>query len=354
MSVSFYPGPSKVYEQVPAFVKAAHKQGILSVNHRSDPFMRMVKQCQNLLRKKLEIPQDYSIFFTSSATESWEIIAQSLTREQSFHIYNGAFGEKWFRYAKKLRPESTCLSFTPGTLVDPKKMRVPAKAEIICLTQNETSNGTQVTNKVIKAIRNKYPRKLLAIDATSSMAGIYLDFLQADVWYASVQKCFGLPAGLGLMICSPRALAAAEKIGENDHYNSLLFIRENMNKNQTSYTPNVLSIYLLMQVMKMVPGIRKVDERIRDRHRQWMDFLKELPGLRPLIRRRTVQSYTVISLVGKADSISKVKKQLLKAGFIVGNGYGNLSETTFRIANFPALKRKEIKGLQKTLNKILS
>lgn len=354
MNVSFYPGPSKVYEQVPSFVNAAHKQGILSVNHRSEPFMKMVKQCQKLLRKKLEIPQDYSIFFTSSATESWEIIAQSLTREQSFHIYNGSFGEKWFHYTKKLKPKSTALTFDPGAPLNIQKLRVPIKAEVVCLTQNETSNGTQVTNKILSDIRKKYPRKVLAVDVTSSMAGVFLDFNQADLWFASVQKCFGLPAGLGLLVCSPRALAEAKKIGENDHYNSLLFMQENMEKYQTSYTPNVLSIYLLMKVMKTVPGIRKVDEKTQHRHHQWMDFLNDLHGLRPLIRRKTVQSHTVIALAGKADMIAKIKKQLHKAGFIVGNGYGNLKETTLRIANFPAIKDKEIKGLQKGLQKILS
>ena len=57
-----------------------------------------------LLKEKLDIPKDYTIFFTSSATECWEILAQSLIVTRSFHIYNGAFGEKWYDYTLRLKP----------------------------------------------------------------------------------------------------------------------------------------------------------------------------------------------------------------------------------------------------------
>jgi phosphoserine aminotransferase len=57
---------------------------------------------------------------------------------------------------------------------------------------------------------SKIPDALIAVDATSSMAGVELDWQSADIWFASVQKCFGLPAGMAVMVCSPRALQYAE------------------------------------------------------------------------------------------------------------------------------------------------
>ncbi|MEL7002780.1 MAG: aminotransferase class V-fold PLP-dependent enzyme, partial [Bacteroidota bacterium] len=60
------------------YVKEAYNEGILSANHRSQSFMDLYKKTQDLLRAKLNVPEDYFIFFTSSATECWEIIAQSL------------------------------------------------------------------------------------------------------------------------------------------------------------------------------------------------------------------------------------------------------------------------------------
>ncbi|MFC0186242.1 hypothetical protein ACFFJX_28975 [Pseudarcicella hirudinis] len=98
--ITFYPGPSKVYSQIGDYMQDAFKSGILSVNHRSPECVEMVRNTINLLHKKLDIPADYSVYFISSATEAWEIIAQSLVKENSFHVYNGAFGKKWFEYTQ--------------------------------------------------------------------------------------------------------------------------------------------------------------------------------------------------------------------------------------------------------------
>ena len=198
----------------------------------------------------MNIPKDYTVFFTSSATECWEIIAQSVVQEKSFHIYNGAFGQKWFDYSKRLHPEAAAYSFSFNDKIDPKKLVIGQGYGAICLTQNETSNGTQVTNAILRSLKKISSDSLIAVDATSSMAGIKLDFNAADIWFASVQKCFGLPAGLGLLVCSPRAIQLTNKVAERSHYNSITFMSEMMAKWQTPFTPNVLGIYLLMRVLE--------------------------------------------------------------------------------------------------------
>jgi phosphoserine aminotransferase len=71
----------------------------------------------------------------------------------------------------------------------------------------------------------------------SSMAGIQLDFKAADIWFASVQKCFGLPAGPWLTYLFTAGVETIEAIGEKNHYNSLGFMTEMMAKWQTSCTP---------------------------------------------------------------------------------------------------------------------
>jgi phosphoserine aminotransferase len=228
---------------------AAHRKGILSMNHRSDDFMELMKDTVTLLRKRLLVPVDYEIIFATSATECWEMIAQSVVEKQSIHIHNGAFGEKWFEYTKKLKPDAQSIRFDPNSELDPEQLRFDA-GDLICLTQNETSNGTQVDQQIVRAIGKQNPEQLIAVDATSSMAGIALDFGSADLWFASVQKCFGMPAGLAVMICSPRAVARIEKVGERSHYNSLPYVREMMGKYQTNCNPNLLVIYLLIRVLR--------------------------------------------------------------------------------------------------------
>lgn len=328
--ITFYPGPSKVYPQVADYAAEAVRQGIVSLNHRSAGFMDVVKESVRLLHEKLAIPPDYHIAYVSSATECWEIVAQSLTAQTSWHPYQGAFGQKWAEYAHRIRPA------TAGR-----------DADVVCIVQNETSNGTQVSMDTLATYRRDFPDALIAVDAVSSMAGIALDWTLADVWFASVQKCFGLPAGLAVLVYSPRALQRAETIGERDHYNSLLFMHENFARFQTPYTPNGLGIYCLMRVLEQVPPIAVVDAITQQRAADWYTFWNESEsdfGL--LIQDKAIRSSTVIAVEGSEAAISAIKPAARQAGITLGNGYGDWKNTTFRLANFPAITNADIGQLQ--------
>ncbi len=347
--ISFYPGPSRVHDEIPHYVKEAYEEGILSINHRSEEFMKISEKTIQLLKSKLEIPKDYTVFYTTSATECWEIVAQSLVTKASYHLHNGAFGKKWYEYTRRICHGAKSLPFDHNELIDIKKLRLGAEDAVICLTQNETSNGTQVSNEMIHAIKDRYPDHLIAVDATSSMAGIFLDFRSADVWLASVQKCFGLPAGLGLMVCSPAAIRKAKQIGEKKHYNSITFMSEMMEKWQTPFTPNVLNIYLLMRVMDASKSIRDVHAKVEERYGRWMDFFKEKQTIKHFISNEQARSLTVIPVAAKEPLVTAIKSRAKKNGILLGEGYGDWKTTTFRIANFPAIKKSEIKTLKEFL-----
>jgi phosphoserine aminotransferase len=348
--ISFYPGPSRVHDEIPQYVKDAYDDGILSINHRSEEFMKMSEKTIHLLIAKLDIPEDYTVFYTTSATECWEIIAQSVITKSSFHLYNGAFGRKWFEYTRRLRPGAKSFVFDHNESINVKKLRFGKEEGVICVTQNETSNGTQVTNAIIRSIKERYPDQLIAVDATSSMAGIYLDFTAADIWFASVQKCFGLPAGLGLLICSSAAMKRVKKIGEKNHYNSITFMSEMMEKWQTPFTPNVLNIYLLKRVMETTRAIREMHTKIEERYRLWSEFLSDRQSLKHLISNEDVRSFTVIPVQAEEALVTDIKSRAKKNDLLLGEGYGDLKGSTFRIANFPAIKKHEIKTLKKFLS----
>lgn len=325
--ITFYPGPSKVYPQVAEYADEAVRTGIVSMNHRSAGFMTIVQETVRLLHKKLDIPADYHVALVSSATECWEIVAQSLTAHASLHPHSGAFGKKWAEYAYRIKP--------PTSLNE---------ADVLCIVQNETSNGTKVSMDTLAHFRRDFS-SLIAVDAVSSMAGVAFDWSLADVWFASVQKCFGLPAGLAVLIYSPAALKRAEEIGERDHYNSLLFIHENFSKFQTPYTPNGLGIYLLMRVLQQVPGIADVSGHTKQRATDWYAFFEQEMGSSPfnlLIDDSAIRSDTVIAVSGPERDIKAVKAAAQQAGITLGNGYGDWKTTTFRIANFPAITDEEI------------
>lgn len=319
----------------------------MSINHRSEEFMAISKKTITLLREKLVIPKNHKVYFVSSATECWEIIAQSVVEKESIHLHNGAFGEKWSAYTQKLPTIKNIqrISFDREKTLNPDEL-IFKTGDVVCITQNETANGTQVSNKIIRSVKRNNPNHLVAVDATSSMGGIALNFKVADIWFASVQKCFGLPAGLAIMICSPQALERAQSLNRKNHYNSLLFLDDMMQKWQTPCTPNVLTIYLLMRVMEQVNPIEAVDKAIKSRYKKWEAFFDSKgERLKFLIQNKAVRSHTVLAIQASPAWLDKVKLKSKKAGFLLGEGYGALNSTTFRIANFPAIQRKEIARL---------
>ncbi|MET4105081.1 aminotransferase class V-fold PLP-dependent enzyme [Hymenobacter sp. UYP22] len=336
---TFNPGPSQVYPQVRRYLQDAFDEGWLSAPHRGERFVQLMRQTIQELKNKLNVPQDYTVFFMSSATECWEVLTQSLTPTKSLHLYSGAFGEKWFEYAQALRPASTGIRFGLDEVPDVQNLPgLDEQTDLVCVTQNETSNATQLRDGVILNLYNRLPgNALLAVDATSSLAGIQLKYIKADIWYASVQKCFGLPAGLSVMLLSPRAVERLRKVNERSHYNSLTAQYEKMLNFQTTHTPNVLGIYLLSRSLTDRPLIKQVHQHLQDRATKLYDYFDQATQLTPLVSNPETRSTTVIGLQGAPALIDEVKRRALAQGLQLGSGYGSWKPTSLRIANFPAI-----------------
>jgi len=343
--ITFAPGPSKVYDALPKYLQDAYAQGILSANHRSAVFMDLYRETEQLFRDKLQVPADFTLLFTSSATESWEIISQSLVEHSSYHLYSGSFGKKWLEYAQYIIPPTQGHKLGANESIPVDHLQLGSEVDLIAVTQNETANASQVPMSVLKALGARYPEKMIAVDTTSSMGGIALDFSLADVWYSSVQKCFGLPAGLGILLLSGKAKAKVARKGEKGRYNSLSFMLENAASYQTHYTPNVLGIYLLFRVLQDMDPIAKVDTRLRQRMEALEQTISQSTAFQLLVDNPATRSTTVAAISGEEQAIVAIKKAAEKEGMQLGGGYGPLKSSSFRIANFPAITDAEFMRL---------
>jgi phosphoserine aminotransferase len=343
--LSFYPGPSKVHPEALGYIQEAFEQGIVSINHRSERFEKLLEATFQVLHNKWNIPTDYTIYFVSSATEAWEIVTQSLVRKKSTHLYNGAFGKKWAQYAK-----ATAESFEfslDQSLAEVGQQLGPISGDTLCLVQSETSNGTG--QQIRRADFQLAEDTLIAVDATSSMGGIELPWLEADVWLASVQKCIGIPAGLGLLICSPKALARAKELDRANHYNDVLFLETNRRLFQTQMTPNVLGIYLVYRLTQQLPSISETHHATLVKMKIWTDFWDQQSDFSYLIDREELRLPTVLALKGPSEKIQTLHARCQAKGIELGKGYGEWKNSSFRIANFPAHTVEDIETLIKTI-----
>jgi phosphoserine aminotransferase len=349
--LSFYPGPSKVHPEVLGFIQEAFSNGVVSINHRSERFEVLLKDTLQILHEKWNIPQDYTLYFISSATEAWEIVAQSLIKEKSLHLYNGAFGKKWAHYTNQIIPNAHSFEF--GRNEDFKSVTSTLSVkdfDTICLVQSETSNGTGQT--ICRSDFDLHEDAIIAVDATSTMGGINLPWSEADVWFASVQKCMGIPAGLGVLICSPKALERAAQLNKKVHYNDVLLMEENRKLFQTHYTPNVLSIYVLNKLAHLLPNLTVIDQQTWEKASILTDYFSNTNAfhLSFLIENPQLRLPTVFALKGEVEQIKRLQNLCLKNNIELGKGYGEWKDNTIRIANFPSHTLEDFSQLINLIN----
>jgi len=346
----FTPGPTQLYPGVELFIRKALSENVLSISHRSSAFKSIFKETTEGLRNLLKLPDHYHIAFTGSATEIWERLLQNLVTKSSLHFVNGSFSKRFFDISNALGFQALHLTVGDGQPFDLDAIEPDEAVELIAITQNETSIGFNFPAEAINKLRNRYPEKVLAVDCVSSLPGVALDFSAIDTAYLSVQKCFGLPAGLGVWFFNDRCRnLAEEKISKGfsvGSYHSIPSLVKSGSKNQTPETPNVLAIFLLNEVVKdmLNRGLENIQKETNAKSAILYQLINELDSLEPFIKEKNNRSKTVIVADVQNESEALID-HLSNNSLIIGSGYGQYKSKHIRVANFPAHSKEQIEFL---------
>lgn len=353
--VYFTVGPTQLFSEVKNFIVEALREDILSISHRGNRFKEIYDSTERSLRKLLGVPETHEIFFFSSATEIMERILQNCVEKHSFHVVNGAFSERFYRIARELGKEPHVLKKEWGSGIYPDEVKVGKQDEIICMVQNETSTGVAIPMEVIYTIKQNYPDKIVAIDIVSSAPYVDINFKMVDVAFFSIQKGFGLPAGLGVCIlhkrCIDRASALVSKGISIGSYHNFLNIQRKSIENQTVETPNVLGIYLLGKICEffLSEGIGSLKNILQKHARMIYEGVEDLRTFKPFVRESYFRSATTIVLESRNGS--KAALDFLKSkGVEISSGYGKFKDKHLRIGNFAMHTTKEVEELVTLLN----
>jgi phosphoserine aminotransferase len=227
--------------------------------------------------------------------------------------------------------------------------------ELIAITHNETSTGVSLSLDILKNLRSANPHAIIVVDAVSSLPYPEIDFSIIDSVFFSVQKGFGLPAGLGVWIVNNRCLAKAEAMLSKGisigSYHSLPSLVANTQKNQTPETPNVLGIYLLGKVVHdmLRRSIQLIRKETEYKSAILYQTLNTNPYLQPFIQRESWKSKTVI-VAECGHHTEKITRHLLAKGMQPGEGYGTTRTHQLRFANFPAHSKEQYELLVDTIS----
>ncbi|MBS1486289.1 MAG: aminotransferase class V-fold PLP-dependent enzyme [Bacteroidetes bacterium] len=355
-SAHFGPGPSQIYFTVEDHLRKAFREGIPSLGHRTQAFESIFKNTTENLRTLLGAPADFHVFFAASATEIWERSIQNLVIEKSFHLVNGSFSNRYFEIATLLGKSAEKITAPLGEAFS-SDVKVHPDTELIGLTHNETSTGVSLSMDFVNQFRTTHPHSLIVVDAVSSLPYPQFDYTKIDSVFFSVQKGFGLPAGLGVWLVNERCMAKAESLLAQGHrigtYHSLPFYLQNAKKNQTPETPNVLGIYLLGKVVEdfLRRGIQTIRKETEYKSAILYQILDNHPFLSGFVKDKKTRSQTVI-VANTGEKTDWLNNELTKMGIQPGDGYGANKKTQLRFANFPAHSKEQYEWLVDSLEKL--
>ncbi|MDB5272769.1 MAG: serC [Chitinophagaceae bacterium] len=349
----FTPGPSELYPTVYAHMAEALDRKIPVISHRSKAFQEIYANAVSGLRQLLNLPDNYQILFLSSATETWERILQNCVEHTSFHAVNGSFSKRFYEFAGELELTGIKNEVSFGESFRANDLAIPAEAEVICLTQNETSSGAAMPVSEISKVREQHKDALIVVDAVSSLPFPDFDYSKIDSVFFSVQKCFGLPAGLGVWILNERCIDKAKKVSalrSTGTYHTVDSMLSKALVNQTPETPNVLNIFLLSKVVEDMNKIGAAELRASTERKAKMiyDYLASSKNFEIFVSNEAYRSQTTI-VANTKMAPAEVNKLLAPFDMAVGSGYGNYKEKQIRIANFPAHSEVQVEKLVSTL-----
>lgn len=354
---NFTVGPSKIYRGVADFMCQEIQNDLGELSHRSPKFSAMSEKTLKAFRAFFHIPANYHIFYTASATEGMEILSRGALETKSTHVVNGNFGALWAKQTVRVKKEAQILRHEGGDRIELSEILPDANADILAITANETSTGIAYSPEEIQEIRKKFPDLLFCVDVTSSMGAIKYDFEQADAWIFSVQKCFGMPSGLGILMVSPRLF---EKVQERESvgkdvggHHSLPSLEKKMTgKFQTPTTPNVLNIatlgFVSEQFQKDFGSLQNLDAKTKEKAKKIYDFFESHPKFSPEVT--SGRSQTTIVIDGSEEDLILLHAKLKKSGITVGKGYGPKKAQQIRIANFPVSSMEDMENLLKKID----
>src|SRR6478672_7770299 len=253
----FVPGPTNVPDRI---LRAMH---IAMEDHRSSDFPKLTLPLFEDLKKIFKTREGQVVVYPSSGTGAWEA-ALTNTRSPGDKLLAARFGQfssLWIELARRHGLEVIVQEEEWGTGVHPDKieeaLREDKNHEIkgVMVVHNETATGvTSDVAAVRRAMDAANHPALLYVDGVSSIASIDFRFDEwgVDLAITGSQKALMLPAGLGIVCASKKALAAMKDGNLRHCYFDLADqIKANAN-GYFPYTPALPLLYGLREALNII------------------------------------------------------------------------------------------------------
>ena len=253
----FVPGPTNIPDRVMRAMVVAME------DHRSSKFPELSLSVLSDLKKVFKTSEGQAFIFPSSGTGAWEA-ALTNTLSPGDKVLASRFGQfshLWVDMAQRLGYDVEVLEVEWGEGVPLDRVEEALRADkhhkikAVLACHNETATGvTSDIAGVRRAMDAAGHPAMLFVDAVSSLASIdfQMDEWQVDMAITGSQKGLMLPAGLGIVCASKKALAAIKAAKSQRCYFDL---NDMIKANATGYfpyTPALAMLYGLRESLNVI------------------------------------------------------------------------------------------------------
>lgn len=344
----FIPGPTNVPEEV------RRAMNIPMEDMRAPGFADLTHSLLRDLKKAYRMENGRVFIFPSSGTGAWESAITNTLSEGDTVLMSrfGQFSLLWVDMAERLglKVDLCEVEWGKGVPVEEYAKRLKAdtdhKIKAVFTTQNETATGVSSdVAGVRKALDDANHPALLFVDGVSSIGSIEFEMEKwgVDLAVSGSQKGFMLPAGLGFLAASDKALAA--NASNTNKMNRCYFSWEDMIKlNDTGYFPYTPATQLLRGLRTSLDMILEAGlETIWKRHNFHAEGVRravaawegcELVARGPEWASDTVSAIYVPEGVDARDVIAHAYSKYQTS---LGTGLNKLAGKAFRIGHLGSL-----------------
>ncbi len=333
----FLPGPTEVREEI----MTAMLQPMIP--HRGPEFEQLFERLQQGLRTVFKTERPVYIS-SSSATGMMEAAIRCAPQGRILCLVNGAFSERFAHIASMCGREVDRYDVAWGQvhaipqLDERLSMR---KYSAITVVHSETSTGALNDVRAMSDCAHRHGIACL-IDSVSGLGGAELRFdeWKLDYVLTGSQKALALPPGLSFAVASTGFIDQANGAHGRGVYFDLVELDAYARRNQTPSTPALTLLYALEAQIKSIATERLEARWARHkamaaRVQEWVAKISDETGKRLTnIAPLGSQSPTVSAIRLPADLPAEAFTTAVgKRGMVVGNGYGKLKGSTFRIGH---------------------
>lgn len=348
----FVPGPTNVPDRV---LRAMH---VPMEDHRASIFPQLTLPLFERMKKIFKTKDGQVVIFPSSGTGAWEAaLTNTLAPGNRVLISRfGQFSHLWGELAKRHGLDVIVQEEEWGTGANPDRIEEALRADKnheikgVLVVHNETATG--VTSNVAAVRRAldaaKHPA-LLFVDGVSSIGSLDFRFDEwgVDLAITGSQKGLMLPAGLGIVCASKKALAA---IKDGNCAHAYFDLNDQIKANATGYFPYTPALPLLYGLREALDIIDEEGlENVFARHAQLAGGVRAAVaawGLKTCAKDPKWYSDTVTAIMVPAgvNGADVIDVAFRRYNLALGAGLSQVAGKLFRIGHLGDLNELMLLG----------